>query len=618
MPQFPNASNPSKSFDVVHVPPVKNFSTKFVYNFYVDDERLSAPRAIDSRGNRLPLSKIARYITLNWSAPSLSDFELQKQSVSKVDNSSEFSIRNQHEKILSEVDFFNSGFVSVVFADPTLVEKSSDNIETISRIQAHGVESMSAMAKAQLKDISTQSTKNDKKYTDALDELSKAYLQLADSPRNALGLRIYDDRGNAKDNDDFLRSIADNLSLNVRINSNVIPDVLGESNQKLNSGFRTLNSAYAASLNAAQYNSEGMFATPIFYDKNASNALKVPVQFVGYIIDRYRYSSKTSSFFLEETFYIEDPQTMGMDDTSVLYGETYVYSIRSIAAVRLLTYVQDSTNSSVGVYYVSSRTVSSSAECFEYIPPPEPNDIRFIFDYLKRSLHIVWDTPVNPQGDIKQFQIFRRSSIKHPFELIAQIGFDRTKLGPGTDGRYRTGELVDANNLLGTPADLKYLISDNDFAQYSFVDEDFTVDPELYISSDYIYALCSIDAHGIISNYSTQYQVTFDSYKNKIVTRTVCDAGSPRPYPNMNLRMDAFKDVLSLQGDSTKQVDVYFSPDYFRVKDSSGHVTDIVEAQYDSAPSKSYYVMQLINLDNQKTNLVQISIRDPERLTNSA
>jgi hypothetical protein len=339
---------------------------------------------------------------------------------------------------------------------------------------------------------------------------------------------------------------------------------------------------------------------------------------VGYIIDRYRYSSKTSSFFLEETFYIEDPQTMGMDDTSVLYGETYVYSIRSIAAVRLLTYVQDSTNSSVGVYYVSSKTISSSAECFEYIPPPEPNDIRFIFDYLKRSLHIVWDTPVNPQGDIKQFQIFRRSSIKHPFELIAQIGFDRTKLGPGTDGRYKTGEIVDANNLLGTPADLKYLISDNDFAQYSFVDEDFTVDPELYISSDYIYALCSIDAHGIISNYSTQYQVTFDSYKNKIVTRAVCDAGSPRPYPNMNLRMDAFKDVLSLQGDSTKQVDVYFSPDYFRVKDSSGHVTDIVEAQYASAPAKSYYVMQLINLDNQKTNLVQISILDPERLTNSA
>ena len=346
--------------------------------------------------------------------------------------------------------------------------------------------------------------------------------------------------------------------------------------------------------------------------KTSANNLTQPVKLIGYIIDRYLVTPNGLS--KDDTFYVEDVQKTEFQDKSVLYGVAYVYSIRAVASVKILTYSSDGRSVDSSTIYVSSRPVSVPIECFEYAPPPEPTDLKFMFDHMKKNLTIQWDMPVNPQKDVKQFQVFRRKTIKEPFELIAQYCFDKTKLG-NNGSRYKTGERVDGNNLESMSPDDRYLVKlqSGEFPVYRHTDEEFTVDTEFFVSSAYIYAVCAVDAHGMISNYSDQHHVTFDVYKNRIVSKIICDSGSPRQYPNMNLKMDAFKDVISIDGDSSRRLTLYFSPEYLKVKDERNLKYKVVEAV--TVNENSYYLLQLINLDNQKMQLVKISIRDPERLT---
>jgi hypothetical protein len=157
------------------------------------------------------------------------------------------------------------------------------------------------------------------------------------------------------------------------------------------------------------------------------------------------------------------------------------------------------------------------------------------------------------------------------------------------------------------------LVKVSDKPVYMHADEEFTVDPEFFVSSEYIYAIASIDAHGMISNYSSQHHVVFDPYKNRLVTKVVCDAGSPRQYPNMKLRTDAFKDVISVEGLAARQLKIFFTPEYLKVRDDRNVTYNIVEAQ--TPGNASYYLLQLINLDNQKMQLLKINVKDPENLT---
>ena len=148
-------------------------------------------------------------------------------------------------------------------------------------------------------------------------------------------------------------------------------------------------------------------------------------------------------------------------------------------------------------------------------------------------------------------------------------------------------------------------------------DKEFTVDTEFFQNESFIYSICSIDAHGMISNYSEQHEVVFDSYKNKIISKVVCDSGSPKPYPNMKLRIDAFKDSIRVSGDETKELSIYFSPEYLKIKDNDNKTYKIVEAVTSAKNNNPYYILQLINLDNQKSQLIKININDPTNLTSS-
>lgn len=598
-------SDPSTSVDDVNVPEVSDQKAQFVYNFYTKDERINA----FSNARELNVSRVPRYVKLTWGSPQVSQFEAVKPDLSMDDTEVDMTIKGNADKIMSEDNFFNPGYVNHTFSGIDAITQGSSDLENYSIISRHNVESVFQMSKIQISEVVAAKENPDKEYKRRLAELSEAYSHLSDFPQSSLGLRIYDDQDNQVNDSDALASITNSLKLNIKINSSIIPDVFADSKEKHASNYESLAIASAKSKNG-YLRQKAPNMLPIQSNPEKTGYLTMPVKLIGYIIERYLV---TPDFLKkEETYYVEDITQTNFEDKTVLYGKTYLYTIKVVANVTMLLYAADGITVNSTTVYVSSKPVAAPVECYEFIPPPEPNDIKFTFDYDNRNLIITWDTPVNPQKDIKQFQVFRRKSIREPFELIAQYGFDTSETG-GNDGRYRTGERVDANNYYGMYPDDRNLLKLSDRPVYMHVDEDFTVDPEFFVSSEYIYAITSIDAHGMISNYSSQHHVVFDPYKNRLVTRVICDAGSPRQYPNMKLRTDAFKDVISVEGLATRQLKVFFTPEYLKVRDDRNVTYNIVEAQ--TPGNGSYYLLQLINLDNQKMQLLKINVKDPENLT---
>ena len=50
-------------------------------------------------------------------------------------------------------------------------------------------------------------------------------------------------------------------------------------------------------------------------------------------------------------------------------------------------------------------------------------------------------------------------------------------------------------------------------------------------NTDFIYAVCSIDAHGQISNYGAQIKVNLDSKTHKLTVRQISPPGAPLVFP---------------------------------------------------------------------------------------
>lgn len=609
-------SDPSLSIDEINIPEVSDLSAEFVYNYYVSDERIKPIPQNDKA-----LTKIPRYVILKWSPPTLSRFEKEDQNaIEATDTTNLYSISENAKKLISEDNSLNLRYYSHTFSNISSIEQGASDLETYSRLSGSPAESMFKMAEEQL--INTKSvTPDDSQKNSKINGLLDSYAKLSNFPKDSLGLRVIKNGKEIKDQDDFLDSIVKSISTTIKLHGSIIPDAFESSIEKsTGTNVQNFNSAYANVVNIRGNSPDIISIDPIKIDESttAFKYLKQPVRITGYVIDRYRLTE--TGFEKEATIYIEDPTISTYVDRSVLYGETYFYAIRVVANVQMLLYSSPDSRENVtqvSTLYVMSKNISTPVECFEYVPPPPPEDVRFSFDYEKMNLTIHWDVPANPQKDVKQFQVFRRKSIKEPFELIAQYGFDMSD--PGANGqKYVTGEVIDANNLKNMIEENKVFVKNFRYPIYSHTDEDFTVDTEFFISSEYIYAICSIDAHGLISNYSEQIQVRFDSNKNRLVIKSICDAGSPKQYPNMNLKIDTFKDVIHVEGKELKKLQVYFTPEYLRVKDSifPSQQYKIVEAKTSNPNSKnSCYLLQLINLDNQKLQTLKINVLDTQGVT---
>tara|TARA_B100000212_G_scaffold340867_1_gene322522 strand:- start:973 stop:1737 length:765 start_codon:yes stop_codon:yes gene_type:complete len=215
--------------------------------------------------------------------------------------------------------------------------------------------------------------------------------------------------------------------------------------------------------------------------------------------------------------------------------------------------------------------------------PEPPQDVNYYYEYDSKSLYITWAPPVNPQRDVKYYQVFRRKTVDEPFELIAHLDFDDSII------RQEPIEAIDPS------------------CTYSYSSmPTYFVDPEFDRDSSYIYSLVAVDARLMSSPYSTQIRVSFDQHKNKIKKDFVCYAGAPKQYPNWTIKQNFFID--SMKDSSHAKVNIYFNPEAYTLIRGDG---EVIPAFYSiTADPLSKYVFQFINTDRLLEEKFEVTIDD--------
>jgi hypothetical protein len=200
---------------------------------------------------------------------------------------------------------------------------------------------------------------------------------------------------------------------------------------------------------------------------------------------------------------------------------------------------------------------------------------------------ISWNFPINPTRDIKKFQVFKRSSINTGYTLMREFDFDNSEIK--SDFFENVPNAKSSKSL---------------YPVLSFIDQDFE------LGSSPIYAVVSLDAHGMTSGYSAQFQIRYDRYSNRIMKTLISKSGAPKPYPNIYLNIDTFKDAMKTSGFS--RMTVVFDPEYYvvtRNQQNSENELDLglIAVSNDDNPT---YRLQVINTDFQEAEVLNIKIKD--------
>jgi len=177
--------------------------------------------------------------------------------------------------------------------------------------------------------------------------------------------------------------------------------------------------------------------------------------------------------------------------------------------------------------------------------------------------------------------------------LLAEYNFDDSLI------KTNTAEIAQPKNLYNL-----------DFPKLSFIDYKYNN------NSSPIYAIASVDAHGLTSNLSTQISVKYNRYLNKAEVKMISREGAPKAYPNIYIEEDTFLDAIKVS--NMDRMTVFFDPEYFVVKkdiEQNESAADKQKNRIDlnliaANPNKATYKIQVVNLDMAKSKNINIKIAD--------
>lgn len=329
-------------------------------------------------------------------------------------------------------------------------------------------------------------------------------------------------------------------------------------------------------------NSESNFATiltPFKVSKASTNAIHEKVFNVATLLYRKEiFADGSSEVRLIDVF---APSITKITDFEVKLGTVYQYWAHSVYEVESSA-VDDETGEAVvaSLLFQSAPSESITIETFDKEPPPHPADFQLRWDYSSSALVLSWAMPTNPTRDIKYFQVFRRRSIQEPFELLVEYDFNDSLILPA-----RSEGVLDENVIkMDSPLTV-------------FIDKRFRR------TSNFIYAVASVDARGLVSNYSMQLQATFNQNRNRLNVVQVSPPGAPRPYPNAFVSKELFLD--SIITTNRKRAKVYFDPEYLKIHDRDDNDLGLLLTE-----RKGKYVMSIIDADRSQADMVEIMIKD--------
>lgn len=604
-------SLPSKVIYVIDVPEVRLLSAAFKYNFFVSDERSSeisgVPRdvlnrradSIDNDFISYARTRVPRYVSLSWAPPVINNSSGDTTDDDVRSNNNHVSyvglISNNISKVVSEDAFSSNNYSSVTFRDGEIDTKVfnyvSGTYDQLSLDRPKDADVSHSKAASRMQSLTPASIKPHFIYP-ALTEPGQAY-----------GARFND---GAATIDGYMKKLK-NFFIHTQINTKLFYGLTNRSINDANSPYRTdmgTLQKYAESLSKSSRDkmsqsvdeSEYKTVTPyvdVKVQKSVPSNDRGTGKIVGYIIDRYELNDDGTSTVLDPII-IENPNVSFTVDPRIKYGKSYDYAIRTIAMFTMSAIDFDTGDvASIRILVSSKPSNVTRVDTHETVAPPPPADIGFTWNYEDDKLMLHWAFPPNQQRDIKKFQVFRRKSIDHPFELLKVYDFD--------DSTIRT---VDGE----TPPDA--LVENLSSPVTWYIDDDFVVPrslgPSGFAGSKFIYTVCCVDAHGMTSNYGAQFEVWFDQFKNQLMKRLVSHSGAPKSYPNMYLEADAFVDTIRVNGPTSKRLKLYFNPEYYAIENADGSYQKVVATKQDNAS----YKIQFINLDSQKSQIVTVTVDD--------
>jgi hypothetical protein len=558
----------SRPVRVIDAPIPSKPKIKFVYNFFEADERVSSnpPKLSKPIGALTPRElsiKVPRYVRVSWPQVKFDP----RRSV-EVEVSSTF-LRENRSNITDESTILHDMTI-LYFQDFDYKNRIGERFESSARLR--GILSGSSTDVAAKLNLVTKDT------TDGI--LMQRYLSLASQSRSLFikGDSLVEpvDASAA----DQLAMIIDNdyvVNSSRQFSSSPVSSVVAG----VRSNSRRMSSSSRKRRNKFALDDEVELELPSVSDVVSSPRAGVDrVEHIGYMIDRFEIG-KEDSLSKKKSFLISSPKISSYLDTEIKYGVQYVYSIRSICAFYVNTVDENGTPQKSKFLTASRPSTFSSILTDEYVPPPPPGDINFHWDFQYATLQVSWAFPDNPQRDIKGWQVFRRKKIDEAFSIIAQIDFDDSVI------KTPLTESVD-----------KSLIKRYESSKTFFVDYDFDKD------SDYIYAVCSIDAHAMTSNYSSQYRITFDRIQNRLKKSYISQSGAAKQYPNTYLKAELSLD--SVKSKDAERIRIYFDPEYLRVNNRLGRDLHLLKTD----ARGGIYRFVLLNTDRQLQETIDVSIKD--------
>lgn len=576
-----STSMPSKPIHFFDVPEVKTFDAEFKYNFFVNDESVdeSGSKAINGNLSTRFLRKgtadtsnlnarTPRYVKLSFG------FQDSKKAMFASRAAKQLSMRSEEilkalntGKIITEDDAAEERFTSMCLGNNSI----DVDLENLMRLTLNRY-------------VASESS-----IQDAITEFSKS----TDVNSNFISTSMVPPSMNERPKGNVFSTFAANekkVKSQVQLNSSYAPMMLRKSVERGLSLFdQSLISNYLISLDEITEEKdldvtvdENIFDIPsLDQQKLDSPRFISEAAVVGVIIEKSRIFGDKK--YPMPAIVITGQRPSEGYDSQVAYGQTYEYACRTIAKFRIPATTDDG-RTFIQTFLVASKPSQKVVITLtEDRAPSPPQDVNYYYEFDSKSLYITWSPPVNPQRDVKYYQIFRRESVKEPFELIANLDFD--------DSLVRSTPIERIDPSITTSFSLM---------------PTFYIDSEFAKSKSYIYALVAVDARQISSPYSTQIMVSFDNQKNKIQKNFVCYAGSPKQYPNWTLKNNFFVD--SMKDSNHDRVNIYFNPEAYTLIRGNG---EAIPAFYSTTiDPMSKYVFQFMNTDRLLEQKFEVRIDD--------
>jgi hypothetical protein len=578
------ASRPVQVFDI---PVPSKPEVKFTYNFFEADERVDdkppfLKKPLSALTPREISIKIPRYVTISWKKSSFdprrsSEFTYQKKFLEN--NALEIT---DESKILTD-------FSMLYFQDFDYLNRVGERFESSARLRGLASGSNTDIASKLMVSRAANSSSaldasGDNSMLASQGNYIQRFLSLATQNRSLfisgdqkiepVDASSADQLAIIVDNDYLLNASRESKSSPVSSCASQV-----RNNSRMMAGSMRKRRSKMANLSELETEMSSIEDIP-----TESTSAAEKVQHLGYMIERFEIGSgdRVGS---RRNFYISSPNICSYVDLNIKYGVQYVYSIRSIAAF-FVTAVDENTRLQKSKFLVASRpSTFTSILTEEYAPPPAPADLNFYWDYQRAALQINWAFPSNPQQDIKGWQVFRRKSISDPFELIVQLDFDDSVI------KTPSAEVVDKSLVKKFNSSIT-----------------FYVEPEFNKDSDFIYAVCSMDAHAMTSNYSVQFRVRFDRIQNRLIKHLVSESGAAKQYPNTYLKAELSLD--SVKSTKIEKMRIFFDPEYLVVKDRNDR--DLKFLKTDSRGG--LYRFSLLNTDRQLQANFDVFLKDLRNL----